>query len=105
MGVVFVYLYPKCISCSGEPHGSSQGVQTGIVVQTVVHFVPGLPGLANTFWIGYTRYVVGVGGGRYSFLKIKQDHKGLSIIKLQLTSVSFGRQSKPKLICWQGHNW
>ena len=51
-----VYLYPKCISCLGEPRGSSKGVQTGIVVQTVVHFVPGLPGLANTFWIRYTRY-------------------------------------------------
>ena len=54
--IVFVYLYPKFISCSGEPRGSSKGVQTGIVVQTVVHFVPGLPGLANTFWIRYTRY-------------------------------------------------
>ena len=28
-----------------------------IAVQTVVHFVPGLPGLANTFQIRYTRYV------------------------------------------------
>ena len=26
--LVFVYLYPKCISCSGEPRGSSKGVQT-----------------------------------------------------------------------------